>query len=130
MKNELKIKDENYLEVISQKGELDVLKPLMQDIHLFDTYISGINNLSDKDVLKRLKNNSNLILRRHDSKFDENEIVIYTEENVKLGIIPEADSVIFARLMDAGKMLKAKLITISTEKSFIRADIGIYLNDY
>ena len=44
-----------------------------------------------------------------DNKFDSNAILILTESKKKLGYVPEKDNVIFARLMDAGKLLIARI---------------------
>ena len=42
-------------------------------------------------------------------------------------ILPEKDNLIFARLMDAGKYLKAKISQIDKKGSFYQIKIGIYL---
>ena len=64
------------------------------------------------------------------NKFDENAILIYTEDRRKLGYIPEKDNLIFARLMDAGKLLAAKIKKIDKKGSFTQISIGIYLVDF
>ena len=48
----------------------------------------------------------------------------------KLGYVPEKDNQIFARLMDAGKLLKAKITKIDKKGSFYQISIGIYLVDF
>lgn len=57
-------------------------------------------------------------------------IVILTKEQEKLGYVPEKDETIFARLMDAGKLLKAKVTKIERKGSFTQISIGIYLVDF
>ena len=64
------------------------------------------------------------------SWFDDNAILINTENNKKLGYVPEKDNLIFARLMDAGKLLKARIRTIEKKGSFTQIGIGIYLIDF
>ena len=50
-----------------------------------------------------------LTLHREENKFDSNAILILNEDKKKLGYVPEKDNIVFARLMDAGKLLKAKI---------------------
>lgn len=47
----------------------------------------------------------------------------------KLGYVPEKDNVVFSRLMDAGKILKAKVANIEEKGSWTKVTIGIYLVD-
>ncbi len=72
-----------------------------------------------------------MILRRDPNKFDDNAIKILTKENRKLGYIPEKDELVFARLMDAGKLLEGVIDSIKEERNGSRIiRIGIYLVDY
>ena len=48
----------------------------------------------------------------------------------KLGYIPEKDNIVFARLMDAGKYLIAKIDRIEPKGSFRQINISIYLVDF
>ena len=107
-----------------------MLKPLIREIHLFDSYVAGTSYLQDKSVLEQIHVDDRLILRREDNKFDEHAILIFTMEPKKLGYIPEKDNLIFARLMDAGKMLGARIKKIDTKGSFTQISIGIYLVDF
>lgn len=56
--------------------------------------------------------------------------MILTEEKKKLGYVPEKDNIVFARLMDAGKLLIAKITKIEKRGSFTQISIGIYLVDF
>ena len=55
--------------------------------------------------------------------------MILNGEGKKLGYVPEKDNIIFARLMDAGKLLKAKISNITKKGSFTQIGMGIYLVD-
>ena len=81
-------------------------------------------------MLEEIKPDDKLSLLREDNRFDKNAIVLITENQKKLGYVPEKDNVIFARLMDAGKMLVAKIRKIETKGSFTQISIGIYLVDF
>lgn len=117
-------------EVISGGGLGELIKPLVNEIHLFDTFVAGTTYLKDASVLEKINLDDKLSLVREDNKYDSNAIVIKTEANEKLGYVPEKDNIIFARLMDAGKMLMAKIKKIEKKGSFTQITIGIYLVDF
>ena len=130
MENELVEKKENAVAVLEGHELGDIIKPLIKEIHLFDSYISGTTHLSDKMVLDVIKVGDMLSLQRENNKFDSNAIMILYEGNRKLGYVPEKDNIIFARLMDAGKLLKAKITKIEQKGSFRQISVGIYLVDF
>jgi hypothetical protein len=92
--------------------------------------VAGTTHLEDKSVLEAIKVGDMLTLQREDNKFDSNAILILTEDKKKLGYVPEKDNVIFARLMDAGKLLKAKITDITHTGSFTQISVGISLVDF
>ena len=130
MANELTKKEEGVVALVQEHSLGDIIKPLMKEIHLFDSYVAGTSHLKDKSVLEEIKIGDMLSLQREDNKFDSNAVIIYTPDKKKLGYIPEKDNIIFARLMDAGKLLKAKIFKIQMKGSFMQISIGIYLVDF
>ena len=131
MSNEIIKTDKGGLvTAINQQGIGEMLKPLIREIHLFDSYVAGTTHLEDQTVLNEIKVDDKLSLLREDNKFDSNAIIIKTESQKKLGYVPEKDNIIFARLMDAGKMLAAKIKNIEKKGSFTKIAIGIYLVDF
>ena len=116
--------------VIDGGGLGEMLKPLIREIHLFDSYVAGTTHLADQSVLTEIKEDDRLRLQREENKFDDNAILLFTESGRKLGYVPERDNVIFARLMDAGKMLAAKILKIEKRGTFTQIRIGIYLVDF
>lgn len=71
-----------------------------------------------------------MTLRREDNRYDKNAILILTADRKKLGYIPEKDNTVFARLLDAGKILKAQITDIRPKDDyFTTISIGIYLVD-
>ena len=129
--NELAELKNNELVIVTENNQIgELLKPLIDEIHLFDTYVAGTTHLSDKSVLEEIKIGDKLFLQREDNKFDSNAILIFTSDKRKLGYIPEKDNIIFARLMDAGKMLGAKISKIEVKGKFHKISIGIYLVDF
>lgn len=130
MANELEIKKEGVVSLVENHDLGDIIKPLIKEIHLFDSYIAGTTHLEDKTVLDVIKVGDNLSLQREDNKFDSNAVIIFAEDKRKLGYVPEKDNIVFARLMDAGKLLKAKITKIDQKGSFKQISIGIYLVDF
>lgn len=123
-------KNGELVAAIQQQGLEGMLKPLIQEIHLFDSYVAGTSFLKDKSVLEEIKTGDRLTLQREDNKFDENAILLLTQDKKKLGYVPEKDNIIFARLMDAGKCLAAKIGKIDRKGSFTQIGVGIYLVDF
>ena len=118
------------VEALDGGGLGEMLKPLIREIHLFDSYVAGTTHLADQSVLTEIKEDDRLRLQREEYKFDDNAILLFTESGKKLGYVPEKDNVIFARLMDAGKMLAAKILKIEKRGTFTQIRIGIYLVDF
>lgn len=131
MSNELMEQNAGELvSAINEHGIDELLKPLITEIHLFDSFVSGTTHLKDPTVLEDIKVDDKLKLIREDNKFDSNAVMILTEEGRKIGYVPEKDNIIFARLMDAGKLLTAKITKIEKRGSFHQISIGIYLVDF
>ena len=120
----------DIIAVADQKGLGEVIKPLSREIHLFDTYIAGTSYLKDPEVLENIKCGDKLLLQREDNKFDNNAILVFNETKEKLGYVPERDNIVFARLMDAGKLLYGKIKSIEPKGSFRLINIEIYLIDF
>ncbi len=115
---------------VGEKGLGEVIKPLSREIHLFDTYIAGTTHLKDPSVLDEIKVGDRLMLQREDNRFDDNAILVLNEAKNKLGYVPEKDNIVFARLMDAGKLLCGKIKRIEPKGSFRMIGISIYLIDF
>lgn len=130
MSNELVISQTGLVKAIETKGIDNLIKPLVREIYLFDTYVAGTSFIEDESLFDNLKEGDKLTLQREDNKFDKKAILILNENRVKLGYVPEKDNVVFSRLMDAGKMLSAKVIRRTKKGSFNQIDIAIYLVDF
>ena len=129
MSNELTEHQQDLVSLVDNHELGELIKPLIKEIHLFDSFVAGTTHLDDKSVLETIREGDVLSFRREDNKFDSNAILILNEEGRKLGYVPEKDNLVFARLMDAGKLLKAKIISINKKGSFTQIGVGIYLVD-
>ena len=130
MENELIISKDNAISLMHDMDLGSIIKPLSKEILLFDSYIAGTSHIEDESVFEALQENDKLALRREDNKFDDNAILVLDEQGRKLGYIPEKDNIIFARLMDAGKLLIAKVKDQDIWDGFRQIRIGVYLVDF
>ena len=130
VKNELTLTNENAVALMQEMNIGSIIKPLSKEILLFDSYIAGTSHVRDESVYDGLKEDDKLVLRREDNKFDSNAILVLNEKGEKLGYIPEKDNIVFARLMDAGKLLIAKVKDMEILDGFRQIRIGIYLVDF
>lgn len=107
-----------------------MIRPLQREIYLFDAYIAGTTHLKDKSVIEAAAAGDRLTLQRENNKFDEHAILILNEKGKKMGYVPEKDNLVFSRLMDAGKLLTAKIKSITQIGTFTQIQIQIYLVDF
>ena len=84
--------------------------------------MAGTTHLADPSVLETIKVGEKLTLMRENNKFDSNAVMILTDEKKKLGYVPEKGNIVFARLMDEGKLLIAKITKIEKRGSFTREE--------
>lgn len=129
MTNEIIAGGQNAVSVVTSHAIGDIIQPLIREIHLFDTWIAGTTHLEDKSVVKALKAEDELTLQRENNEFDSRAILVLNRDKHKLGYVPEKDNIVFSRLMDAGKILKAKVAKIEEKGSWTKVTIGIYLVD-
>ena len=130
MANELTKFESGLVSKAAESGVGELLKPLSQEIHLFDSFVAGTSHLADQSVLDEIAEGDMLFLVREDNKFDSNAIMILSKDKKRVGYVPEKDNIVFARLMDAGKKLSAKITKIEKKGSFTKIAVSIYLVDF
>ncbi len=129
MANDIEIKKNDIIIKSQSENKLsDLIKPLVKEIHLFDTFIAGTSYI-DKQLLEKLKVDDKLSLQRENNKYDSQAILVLNDNKEKIGYIPEEDNIIFSRLMDAGKLLTAKINSINIKSDWYKIKIKIYLMD-
>ncbi len=131
MANDVKISQERMVSILEESGISNLIKPLVKEIYLFDTYIAGTTYIENQSLFEELKPKDSLILRRDtENKFDEKAILILNQNKEKLGYIPRKDNEIFSRLLDAGKLLTASVKEVSKKGDFYTIKINIHLVDF
>lgn len=112
-------------------GELTIPKPFEKDIFLFDTYVAGTTHIEGIEELERQLNTNDKLefFREADNQYDKQAIVIKTIDGVKIGYVPKQDNVIFARLMDAGKLLFGRITSKEKKGSWVKINIKVFLHE-
>lgn len=110
---------------------LSLPKPFERDIFLFDTYVAGTTHIEGIEELEPHLNQDDRLefFREPHNPFDQQAIVIKTRDGVKIGYVPKQDNVVFARLMDAGKLLFGKITAKEKKGSWIKIYIRIFLHE-
>ncbi len=122
---------------MKNKHNLKLIKPnrvreeKTREIYLFDTHVAGTSYIENiKEIVDNLSFDDKLTcIREEDNEYDLQAIKLITEDNEKIGYIPQADNVIFARLMDSGKKLCARVRSIKLKGKWYKIDIAIFLLD-
>lgn len=114
-----------------KNGEISIPKPFEKDIFLFDTYVAGTTHIEGIEELEPHLNNDDRLefFRETDNRYDKQAIVIKTVDGVKIGYVPKQDNVIFARLMDAGKLLFGKITSKEKKGSWVKIYIKVFLHE-
>ena len=121
----------NLVNLIHNNGGGVVPLPFERDIFLFDTHVAGTSHVEGiEELAEYLKPEDRLsFFREPDNPYDREAIVVKTDAGVKIGYIPRKDNVVFARLMDAGKILFGKIKSVEMRGTWVKIDIEIYLHE-
>jgi len=114
-----------------KNGNLAIPKPFERDIFLFDTRVAGTSHVEGIEELEpHLHIDDKLeFYREPDNPHDNRAIVIKNTGGVKIGYVPKADNVIFSRLMDAGKLLFARIVSKKMSGTWLKVDIKVFLHE-
>ena len=119
----------NY--IINNETGIDIPRPFEQDIYLFDTYVAGTTHIEGiEEIYSSLKEDDKLVFYREvENEHDPQAIRIETLAKEKIGYVPRQDNVVFSRLMDAGKVLFARIKEKEMRGKWARIKIKIYLHE-
>ena len=115
----------------SLHAELQTPAPYSEDILLLETIVAGTTHVAGIEELEPfLRPGDRLeLIRVPGNPSDPNAIKIYTRDRVKLGYVPRRDNPILARLMDAGKLLYARILDKERQDDWLRIGIRIYMTE-
>ena len=114
-----------------KSGNLEIPKPFERDIFLFDTHIAGTSYIDGLEDLEPYLNIDDKLefFREPDNPYDKRAIVIKNADGLKIGYVPQADNVIFSRLMDAGKLLFARITFKQMFGDYLKINIKVFLKE-
>jgi len=123
--------DPKYLEIVRTSLTNNGLpKPFVQEVELLDCNVAGTTFLDLDDIEPKLKKHQLLMLQRElKNEYDNNAILILTEEGQKLGYVPQDKNEVLSKLMDAGKLLFGRLNEKNWVDNWLKLDIQVYLRD-
>lgn len=112
-------------------GKEKSLKPFERDIFLFDTHVAGTSYIEGiEDLEPHLNIGEKLsFFREPENPHDDRAIIIKNADGVKIGYVPRADNAIFSRLMDAGKLLFAKITDKEIIDDWLKIEIKVFLHE-
>lgn len=123
--------DPKYLEIVRTSLTNNGLpKPFVQEVELLNCNVAGTTFLDLDDIEPKLKKHQLLMLKREpNNEYDNNAILILTEEGQKLGYVPQDKNEVLSKLMDAGKLLFGRLNEKNWVDDWLKLDIQVYLRD-
>lgn len=112
-------------------GDVTIHKPFERDIFLFDTHVAGTSFVEGiMDLEPHLHFDDRLdFFREPDNPHDKAAIVIRNADGVKIGYVPREDNVIFARLMDAGKLIFGRITSKEINGKWLKIKIKVLLQE-
>jgi len=113
----------------NKDANLATLKPFERDIFLLDTYVAGtgyVEGIEDLEPYLHIDDKLDFF-REPDNPYDSKAIVVKVAGGVKIGYVPKADNAIFSRLMDAGKLLFARIVPKERSGKWLEIAIKVYL---
>jgi len=123
--------DPKYLEIIrTSLDKTGLPKPFVQEVELLNCNIAGTTFIDLEDIEPKLKKHQLLVLKREPkNEYDDNAILILTEDGQKLGYVPQEKNEVLSNLMDAGKLLFGKLNEKTWVDDWLKLDVQVYLRD-
>ncbi len=110
-------------------GDLpDLLRPMQQKIFLDSVYAAGISHIDDPEIVSLLKPEEKLrLVREPENPYDRYAIRIDNENGQKIGYVPRRSNRVYARLMDAGKMIEAAVNRVEKTGRYyaLKADLSM-----
>lgn len=120
------------IDVLHSRGKgTELQKPFEREILLFDTNVAGTTHVVGiEDIMTTLNVGDKLsFFREPDNAYDKQAIMVTTAEEIKIGYVPQKDNIIFARLMDAGKLLYGRVTEKEMRGKWAKIKMNIFLQE-
>lgn len=128
MANELMIVGENWLEL---SGGNKLLMPFAQEIFLQDCHVAGTMHVNDILIKTANITVGSMLTMKRDPKNEYDELAIALENSAgeRVGWVPRKYNQPYARLMDAGKLLVAKVTHKELEDHWLNLRVSIFYKE-
>lgn len=111
-------------------GKDGALLPFAREIMLIECQIAGTSHREIAAIEPTLNPGALLVLKREAANaHDALAIMIFDEAGNHLGYVPRAKNEALARLMDAGKLLFARLEAKAWRGDWLKVEVRIFLRD-
>ncbi|MFV0337956.1 MAG: HIRAN domain-containing protein [Chthoniobacterales bacterium] len=111
-------------------GKNGELLPFAQEIMLIECAVAGTSHRPVQEIESSLQAGTFLMLKREaQNPHDALAIMILTEGGEHIGYVPRVKNEALARLMDAGKLLFARIESKKWRGDWLKIDIQIFLRD-
>jgi len=119
------------ISLLHNSHDVQIPQPFSRDIFLFDSFVAGTSHIVGIEELEPFLHEGDKLqfFREPDNPHDGQAIMIKNDDGVKIGYVPQADNLIFSRLMDAGKILFGVITTKKMRGSWLDLKIKIYLHE-
>ena len=125
------IHPEDYGKLVHVLGKEGIPVPFVREILLLESHVVGTGFV--KDIVKKTQSivpGDILPLRREpQNHYDTRAIQVLNGKEERIGYVPRVDNTVLSRLMDAGKLLYAKVKSVDGGYNWLRIDIDIYMRD-
>ena len=129
MGSDLAIIDDSWLALADQAKEMPVA--FQQVVFLANCHLAGTNEIADiKNNVDGIKDGESLVLRRTATDAaDARAVSVETTSGTLIGYVPRRYGAVMARLMDAGKLLSAKLIGRDCGEKWVDITVAIEMRE-
>ncbi|MFM2208232.1 MAG: hypothetical protein RL213_2207 [Bacteroidota bacterium] len=101
-----------------------------RELLVLECHIAGTSYLDLEEVEPRLKPDDRfLLLREPKNEHDTFAVAIHTVEKEKLGYLPRDKNETVARLLDAGKILFAVLVSKEWQNDWLKLSVKVFYLD-
>ncbi|MCD8373400.1 MAG: hypothetical protein LUD27_08905 [Clostridia bacterium] len=124
--NEITVINKNVIAEIENNGASNIIKPLQKETYLTDLYLYNVDECPVTRLVK-IKKGDELTLKHEETLCDKLNVSAYTADGVRVGDLSDLVNDVYARLLDAGKILKATVACcgFSPENSFVKIAVSL-----
>lgn len=107
------------------------LMPFAKELVVLECHVAGTSYLDLKEVEPSLAvDDKFFLLREPDNPHDNFAVAIYTSQKVKLGFLPMNKNESVARLLDAGKLIFAVLVSKEWQEEWLKLSVKVFYLDH